>query len=217
MTEKTAILLDLDGTIIDASESITKTARLAMRQHGVEPPESDDMLHLIGPPFASTFRDYYNLDEETSWKVTETYRDMYGREGVYNCTLYDGVGDLIKGLKDQGKKVLLATSKPVVYARIILEHLKLLIYFDALGGPPMKGDFSKADAIRMAMKEAGVAGLNAAVQVGDRHYDINGAREVGIDSIGVLYGFGSKEELVNAGATLIVEDIPALGKALGVW
>jgi phosphoglycolate phosphatase len=197
------VLFDLDGTLIDSEEGITKSVAYALSKFGItEDPKS--LKHFIGPPLFRSFSLFYGFDEEKSAKAVEYYREYFGEKGVYMNTVYDGVEALLKALRDAGKMLLLATSKYEYYAKMILEDLGFSQYFAfAAGSLKDGGRGAKAEVISYILREMQISDLSNAVMIGDRMHDIDGAKEVGIDAIGVLWGFGNEEELSSHGATYI--------------
>jgi len=148
------------------------------------------------------------LSKEKTLEAIEKYREYFKDHGIYENEVYDGVAQLLATLKSRNKKIMLATSKPEVFAKQILEHFELLTYFDFVGGSELNGNRSeKSEVIQYVLEEGKVTDLSKAVMIGDRKYDILGAKEVGIDSIGVLNGYGDQEELIAAGADAIVTSV----------
>lgn len=195
------IFLDLDGTLIDSEQGILHSVAYALEKFGISATR-EEMLPFIGPPLIHSFQEYTGLTEEDAAKAVAFYRENFGVKGVYEYRLYDGVTDLLKGLKKAGKRVVMATSKPEKYARIIAEDAGILEYFDAVCGSDMDGKrLTKEDVIAYALDTCGLKeGDPSVVMVGDRRHDIQGAKAFGLASAGVLYGFGSLEELRAAGA-----------------
>lgn len=216
MNNKKYILFDLDGTLTDPKEGITKSVAFALKKYGISPPENLDALcHYIGPPLHSTLMKDYNLSEADAVKMVDYYREYYRPYGLYQCFVYDGIPELLKALKSAGKTVLLATSKPEEMAKKVLEHFNLLPYFDAVYGATLDTSRTeKSKVIEYALKEFCVRDLSEAVMIGDRSFDIIGGKVNGIDAIGVKYGYmQNKTELEDAGACAVcdtVDDLYAL-------
>ncbi len=207
------VLFDLDGTVTDPVLGITNSVMYALKRYGIEE-KRENLLRFIGPPLHESFEKYYGFSPEKAQEAVEVYREYFAPKGLFENEVYEGMEALLKKLKKAGKKVLLATSKPEVYAVKILEHFGLAEYFDFIGGALLdKSRLGKADVIEYVFKSTGLPKENA-VMVGDREHDIIGAKSHNIDSIGVLYGYGSKEELTAAGATYIAESTAALSKIL---
>ena len=207
------ILFDLDGTLTDPGLGITNSVMYALRQYGIDIPESDraSLYSFIGPPLTESFSRFFGFSDEKARQAVEYYRAYFGVKGLYENTVYDGIPELLRALRTAGKRILLATSKPEVYAVAILKHFGLYDFFDFAAGATLDASrIRKADVIAYALECCGITdgekpGL---LMVGDRAHDVLGAREVGLDSVGVTFGYGSRAELVSAGATYIA-DSPA--------
>ena len=196
-------LFDLDGTLTDPKEGITKCFRYALEKMGVESPELTELEQYIGPPLMKSFQQYFS--EEGAKKAVEYYRERYREIGIFENGVYDGIEEVLKAAKLSGKKLALATSKPQHFAQIIMDHYGLSQYIDVLVGA--RDDVqTKADVIRQVFAEAGMddADKKQAIMVGDRMHDIEGAKECGIDSLGVRFGYAKQNELEEAGADYIV-------------
>lgn len=206
------IFFDLDGTLTDPGLGITNSVSYALQKFGIRVTDKTKLYKFIGPPLKESFQEFLGFSVEESQRAVAYYREYYGEQGIYENRLYDGVEPLLSDLQEQGKKLVLATSKPEKFAVKILEHFHLAKYFDFISGSNMDGSRSKKEEVLAhALAHLGITDKSSAVMVGDREHDIFGAGAVGIDSIGVLYGYGSKEELRDAGATYIVnlpEEIP---------
>lgn len=158
--------------------------------------------------------EYYNFDEETATVAIDYYRDYFKAKGMFENKVYDGIEALLSSLKDYGFHLVVATSKPTVFSKQILEHFKLAFYFDAIVGSSLDGKLStKEDVIRYAMESLNIKSDDA-IMIGDREYDVIGALKNNLPSIGVTYGFGSYEELKNAGANYIVNSVDELHKKI---
>ena len=209
------ILFDLDGTITDPGEGITNSVAYSLKTYGIEVADKKELYTFIGPPLYASFMKYYGFSEEQSIEAVARYREYYSDKGVFECTLYDGIEGLLEKLSAEGKKIILATSKPELYAVKILKHFDLYKYFYHVAGATMDGHrIEKADVIEYAFKNLGITDRENAVMIGDREYDIIGAKQCGISSIGVTYGYGSREELQNAGAELLCERVEDIEKSL---
>ena len=201
------ILFDLDGTITDSGKGIFNGVIYALEKFGIKETDQTVLNSFIGPPLVDSFMKNYSFSNQKALKAVEFYREFYRSDGIYQNTLYKGISELIKTLKQQGKKVILATSKPQPFAENILKQYDLLKYFDCVVGATFDGSLNyKSDVIRVALENSGVTDKSMAIMIGDRHYDIEGAKENNIDSIGVIYGYGDLEELKNAGADYIAEN-----------
>ena len=205
------ILFDLDGTLTDPKLGITKSVAYALKSYGIQVDDLDSLLKFIGPPLKDSFVKYYGFSEEQGAEAVEKYREYFKPYGIYENKVYDGVENMLAELVKCGKKVILATSKPTVFANMILEYFHLDKYFTCAVGSELDGSrVKKGEVITEALRQAGVTDKSLAVMIGDREHDILGAKENGIDSIGVLYGYGDRDEHEAAGAGMIVESIEEL-------
>lgn len=198
------ILFDLDGTLTDSSLGITRAVSYALRHYGIEEPDMTKLLRFIGPPLPRSFMEFYDFPEAQAKEAVHVYREYYSDKGLFENKVYEGIPKLLQQLRDAGKELYVATSKPEHFSRLILEHFDLLKYFTFLGGATMdEGRNTKGSVIRYTLEENSITDLSKVLMVGDRHHDIDGAKENGIDSLGVLYGFGDRAELTEAGANYI--------------
>ena len=205
------ILFDLDGTLTDPALGITNSIMFALRKNGVEPPEREKLFCCIGPPLIDAFMEMWGFSKEKAVKALSDYREYFSVTGLFENEVYEGIEKLLWSLYDSGKKLYLATSKPEIYARQILEHFNLAKYFTFIAGNTLSEDRpKKIDVINYIFKECPEISKNSAVMVGDRKYDAEGAHEANLPCIGVLFGYGNREELENAGADYIVENVNEL-------
>lgn len=211
---KQTILFDLDGTLTDPKEGITNSVAYALRQYGIiEDP--NNLTRFIGPPLHIGMRDWYGFDEQKAFEAVAHYRVYFADKGIFENAVFDGVPEMLASLRAMGKTICLCTSKPEIYANQILEHFDLRKYFDYVCGATMDGTRSlKTDVVTYALQTVGVTDLSTAVMVGDRHHDIDGGIRNGIETVGVLFGYGSREELEQAGAHHIAASIEDLHKLL---
>lgn len=210
--KKTYILFDLDGTLTDPGMGITNSVMHALTHFGITVTDRSDLYRFIGPPLMDSFMEYYGLTEEQAVEAVRVYREYFADKGWAENTVYGGIEALLADLVAAGKMLLVATSKPQIFAERILVHFGLDKYFTHICGVALQAPrgYSKADVIRDALDRAGVSDLTTAVMVGDRHHDIDGAKVVGMDSIGVLYGYGDRTEHEAAGADAIAESVAEL-------
>ena len=208
------ILFDLDGTLTDSELGITSCVEYALNHFGIEVEDKKSLRPFIGPPLLDSFREYFGMSYEQAEEAVAKYRERYNVKGMFENRVYDGIDTLLDKLKQQGKTLVLATSKPEKYAVMILEHFGLDGYFDEIVGAELHhgGRNSKEDVIRCAMERLGIQDKSGVVLVGDTKFDLLGATVCGIDCIGVLYGFGSREELV--GTVALAESAADLEKIL---
>lgn len=199
-----AVLFDLDGTLTESGIGITRSVAYALQKHGIVERDQKKLDRFVGPPLIDSFMGYYGFSAPQARQAVEDYREYYAVKGIFENRVYNGVIPLLEGLNAAGVRCVLATSKPELYAVQILEHFGLLPYFSAVAGATMdERRTAKAEVIAYALQKL-PEGCRA-VMVGDRKHDILGARVNGLRSIGVLYGYGSREELEAAGADALVE------------
>lgn len=214
MIDKKYILFDLDGTLTNPYEGITKSVQHALSHFGIEE-KQENLKMFIGPPLAYSFSTFYGFDKEKTKEAIRKYRERFSVKGIHENEIIEGIPQLLKELKDNGKHLILATSKPIEFASQIVENFELSQYFVLLAGSTFSGERNtKAKVIAYALEKAGVKDLSQAIMIGDREHDIIGAKENGIESIGVLFGFGSWEEFKKAGAEYICETVDDLKKLL---
>ena len=208
MKKYEVVLFDLDGTLTDPGVGITNSVAYALIKFGIEVADKQQLYPFIGPPLHESFEKYYGFSPADAMKAVDCYREYYNVKGIFENYVYDGIKDVLKTLKKQGKCVCLATSKPEIYARQILDHFDLSQYFDFTAGANMDGTRTKKEeVIRYALSLCRPKNLSDVIMVGDREFDVIGAKNCGIDSIGVLFGYGDRDELQNAGATYIAEKV----------
>lgn len=210
------LLFDLDGTLTEPKVGITKSVAYALEYYGIHVEDLDSLCPFIGPPLKESFMKYYGFDDAKAEEAVEKYREYFRPHGVYENEVYTGVPEMLKELHAMGKTLVLATSKPTVFAKIILEHFGLAPYFSVVVGSELDGTrVNKDEVVECALEEAGITDKSKAVMIGDRQHDIMGGKKNGLDAIGVLYGHGSYEELMAQGADIIVESVEELTKLLG--
>ncbi|MGN0806959.1 MAG: HAD family hydrolase [Candidatus Coproplasma sp.] len=207
------ILFDLDGTLTNPAEGITNSVVYALDKFGISVDDKRCLYKFIGPPLVDSFQYFYGFDRQQSLKAVEYYREYFKVKGIFENEMFVGTVGLLSALKRADKQIILATSKPEEFALQIIEHFNLSKYFDFTACATMDGTRNnKADVIKFALENYPVKNLSNAIMVGDRKHDISGANQAGIASIGVLYGFGDYEELSNAKATYIVDDMQQILK-----
>ena len=204
-------LFDLDGTITDSALGITNSVMYALKKFGIEETDRTKLYKFIGPPLTKKKKKYYGFTEEQSLKGVDYYREYYHDKGIYENRVYDGLEDVLKKINEAGKQAIVATSKPEKYARIIIEYFQLTKYFAYVAGMEMDGGRgTKAEVITYALETNHIADKSKVLMIGDREHDVIGAHKNGLDCLGILYGFGNREEFEEAGADYIrekVEDI----------
>lgn len=202
------ILFDLDGTLTDSGTGITNSVAYALKKWGIEEKDKSKLRRFVGPPLMEAFAEFYGFSQEDSKKALMFYREYFSEKGIFENTVYDGAEEMLAAIKNSGRAVVLATSKPEVYAERILKHFRLYDYFDFIAGATMDESRNKKDdVILYALESFKIDDRSKALMVGDREHDIFGAKKFGIDSVGVLYGYGNLQELENAGATYIAENV----------
>ncbi|HEL1734316.1 TPA: HAD family hydrolase [Streptococcus suis] len=208
------ILFDLDGTLTDSGQGILNSVAYALEKMGIEEPDTANLNRFIGPPLYESFSRFYQLNPEDTQSAVDAFRVYFKEKGMFENQLYPGIIPLLEELRTAGKTLVIATSKPEIFAKQILEHFGIAHYFDVIAGASLDSSrISKADVISYAINQL-EAFLNNAVMIGDREHDIEGARMHQLPAIGVLYGYGNKQEFEKAGATMIVETVQDLKRIL---
>jgi len=201
------ILFDLDGTITDPKIGITKSAQYALSKFDIHIEDLDSLESIIGPPIHNTFSEKYNFSVEKTELAVAYFREYFSKKGLFENKPYPGIKRTLKDLKKSGYRLAIATSKPTIFAERILDHFNLSQYFEFIVGASLdKTRINKSDIILECIKLFNDNSNERYVMIGDREHDIIGAKKVGIKSIGVLYGYGSKNELVAAGANRIIDN-----------
>lgn len=220
---KSIILFDLDGTLTDPKEGITKSVQHALRAYGIEEPDLDKLCPFIGPPLADSFQEFYGFDEEKAREAIPVFHEYFVDRGIFENRVFPGIRALLSELKEAGCILAVATSKPELFAGQILDHFKLLEFFDLVGGADMeetrvrKGDVILYTLAQLEKLMGEPICRSRVLMVGDRMHDVIGAKEAGIACVGVLYGYGDREELTKAGADKLAESVPELHQFLLGW
>lgn len=202
---KSLILFDLDGTVLDSKPGIFRSAKYALDALDYPMPDDVTMMEFLGPPLSDGFANVCGVREEQVADAVRLYREYYNGGGKFEATIYDGVRELLVALRQQGKCCCITTSKPHLFARQILEHFEMADLFDGIYGAEMDGTRGKkAEVVAYCLEQQSFTAEDA-VLVGDRHFDVNGAKALGIPCVGVLYGYGTKDELESAGAAALAE------------
>lgn len=209
------LLFDLDGTLTDPKEGITNCVKHGLSALGLTETDENVLLSFIGPPLEESFANIYNLNEEDTNFAIATFRERYGTIGLYENRAFDGVKEMLANIKRQcpDKKIALATSKPKKFALLILEKYGLLEYFDILDGSNLDGTKTRKDeVIASVLEQLGLSDNEHAdcLMIGDRKHDVYGARQFGIDCIGVEFGYAEEGELKESGAKYIVDTLEEL-------
>lgn len=188
------ILFDLDGTLTDPFEGITNSVVHALKRYNIEVTDKRELRSFIGPPLVESFMKYFNFTEADAKNAVEVYREHFGTKGLFENELYEGIPHMLSELKSRGKTVIMATSKPEVYARRIAEHFDIAKYFDYMAGSELNGQrIAKTEVIEYALSSLGISDRRNCLMIGDRLHDINGAKKSDIHSVGVLWGYGSRD------------------------
>lgn len=204
------ILFDLDGTLTDPAPGITNSVIYALEQMGYPVPPRQELLKFIGPPLVYSFQHYSGMTQEEAVQATAQYRVYFGEKGLLENAVFDGVPQLLERLREQGYRLLIATSKPEIYTNRILEHFDLARYFDAVAGATLdQSRTAKEQVVAYALETYGVDPATA-VMVGDREHDIRGGRVNGLRTVGVTFGYGSRQELEESGADAVAENLEQL-------
>ena len=209
----THIFFDLDGTLTDPAQGITNSFIHALKFYGLPIPSYQELCKLIGPPLPYSFESTFGFDHDKAMEAVAKYREYFASRGLFENKVYPGIPELLQTLKEQGKHLLVATSKPEEYSIKIIDHFGLSKYFDFVCGSLMDESRSKkSEVIAYALECAalGKADKEKVLMVGDRFHDIEGAKANGLKSCGVLFGYGSRRELQEAGADYIVKSVNEL-------
>lgn len=211
---KEILLFDLDGTLTDPKEGITKCVQYALSHFDIEVEDLNELMCFIGPPLVESFREFYGFDKAKAELAVEKYRERFKDIGIFENGVYDGVIELLKACKQAGKKLCLATSKPEVFAVRILNKYSMSEYFDEVVGSTLDGTInSKDEVICEAFRRLDISNdklKSNVIMIGDRKHDILGAKKCGIESIGVRFGYAKEGELEEAGADYIVSTVSEL-------
>ena len=208
------LLFDLDGTLTDPFEGITRSVEYALNAFGIEVEDRRVLAPFIGPPLVESLTERYGFTMEDAVAAVAKYREYFAVKGLYEHELFEGIPELLSDCRKAGYKISMATSKPTHYARIIAEHFDIARYFDAIHGSSLDGTrITKSSVVAEAVAEEHLDPTRA-LMIGDRRHDVEGAREHGIRTVGVLYGYGSREEHEAAGAAYIVNDLDELRELL---
>ncbi len=214
MQTKRNILFDLDGTLTDPMLGITKSVRYALAHFGISVATLQELTPFIGPPLKGSFQKFYGFSEAEAELALQKYREYFAETGMFENEVYEGIPALLSLLKQQNKHLFVATSKPEIYAKKILDHFHLSEYFTFVGGSLLSGErVEKTDVIHYVLSENSID-KNDAIMVGDRCFDITAAKAAGLSSIGVLYGYGDYKELADAGADVLCNTVEELKNIL---
>ncbi len=209
------ILFDLDGTVADSAEGVTNSVYYALCHMGFEVSDKSELKKFIGPPLSSSFKEFYGFNTEQIETGIKLYREYYTDKGINEAKIYDGIKNLLRRLKAHGKKVILATSKPEVFAVRIIENFGVSEYFDVIAGSTLDEERNtKAKVIKYALDKAGADDLSQVIMIGDRKHDVLGANEIGVKCAYILYGYGNLQEAQEYKADYIIDTVDNLEKFL---
>lgn len=213
------ILFDLDGTLTDPKVGITTCVQYALHHFGIEEPDLDKLEPFIGPPLVDSIMEFYHMTEAEALIGVEKYRERFQTVGLYENEIYDGIVSMLARLHASGKKLALASSKPTVFVKKILEYFEIVSYFDVIVGSELDGTRSRKEevveeALHRLQKEGAALTKENCAMVGDRRFDVEGGREHALTTIGVQYGYAAEGELQAAGADYIVETVEELEAVL---
>ncbi|MBQ4429094.1 MAG: HAD hydrolase-like protein [Clostridia bacterium] len=208
-------LFDLDGTLTDPAPGITASVAYALERFGIEVSDRAELNKFIGPPLVYSFKTFFGFTDDMAKQALSYYRERFSAGGLYENEIYTGIAELLERIKEGGGRVILATSKPEEFAAMILEHFDILKHFDFVAGNTLDETRpEKRQVLAHILANYPEICAENAVMVGDREYDVLAAKEFSLPSVGVLFGYGSLEELESAGADMIAEDVPALSALL---
>ena len=211
------IFFDMDGTLMDTGLGITKAVQYSLKRMNIIEKDLDKLKPFIGPPLHETYTKLYNFSTEEYYTALEAFHEYYRKKGIFEARHFPHMQETLAALKEAGKKLYVATSKPEPEARIVTDKFGLDRYFEYVGGSD--GDYNtqratKADVIRYVCEENNLSDMEDIIMVGDKSHDVTGAGKVGMKSIGVLYGYGDYDELSKAGADYICDTVLDLKKLL---
>lgn len=204
------VVFDLDGTLIDSSEGVTKSVNYALKHFNKEVDDLTKLNCCIGPPLIYSFTTFFEMTEAEAREGIEIYRERYNTIGVFECRLMDNTEYALKELREQGYRIAMGSSKPEKMCHKILEHFDIEKYFDDVTGATDDGRIdTKEEVLRELIRREG-GDSSAMVLIGDTMYDIEGADKVGIPAITVTFGFGNIDDMKKAGAVEVCDDFKKL-------
>ncbi|MGE8019498.1 HAD hydrolase-like protein [Peribacillus frigoritolerans] len=215
MTTYNILLFDLDGTLTESHIGIIKSFQFALRKMGIDEPKAENLIKHVGPPFQETLKNFYGMQPADVDKAVGFFRQRFKEKGMFENVLYPRIPSLLEKLKQEDKTLVIATSKLTAFAEGILRYFKIDHYFDFVEGSSLEGN-TKAEVIQQALIHFPGVDKKDFIMIGDRNHDIIGARNAGIDSIAVTYGYGSVEEFKNAQPTFIANSVEEIERILNV-
>lgn len=209
------LLFDLDGTLTNPKEGITKCVQYALRALGIDEPDLDNLTPFIGPPLRQSFMEFYHLDEAQALYAVEKYRERFSTVGLFENFPYPGIAAMLQQLRERGKILAVASSKPTVFVEQILEKFALQQYFQIIMGSNLDGSRTdKQQVIAEVLRQLHHPPVQQILMIGDRKYDVLGARAMGIPCVGVAFGFAAPGELEESGAVHIARTVADLQQYL---
>ncbi len=208
------ILFDLDGTLTDSAEGVTRSVQYALKMYGIEA-SLEELRSFVGPPLHWSFENSYGFSKTKAFQAVEYYREYYREKGIFENKLYPDITEMLDTLVKSGAILYVATSKPTVFAQQVLQHFNIDRFFTTIAGSNLDGTrVDKSEVIDFVLSNNGDIVKNRAVMVGDRKHDIIGARTCGLESVAVTYGYGSPTELTTAEPTFMVNSVGELSELL---
>jgi phosphoglycolate phosphatase len=209
------ILFDLDGTLTDPREGITRSIQFALAQLGIDEPDLRQLEHFIGPPLLQAFMQFYAFDEAKAWQAVNFYRERFKVTGLYENLVFDGVTELLSSLNAQGRTLYIATSKPHVFAKEIARHFDFAKHFKVIYGSELDGTRTNKVELIAYLLEQEQLDPSQTLMIGDRKHDLIGAHSNGLECVAVGYGFGSEEEIQAQNPTYHFRTLAELHAAFG--
>lgn len=210
------LLFDLDGTLTDPKEGITTSVQYSLKSFGIDEPDLDKLEPFIGPPLKDSFMKYYGFNEEQAQKAIVKYREWFSPTGIFQNRIYPGTAQMLAALKNEGKVLAVASSKPTVFVEKILNHFEIRQYFDVVVGSELNGvRGSKEEVVEEALRQLSASiDKEHTAMIGDREFDVFGGKEHGLTTVGVTFGYAGEGELEAAGADYIVNTVEELRRLL---
>ncbi len=209
------LLFDLDGTLTNPKEGITKCVQYALHAYDIDEPDLETLVPFIGPPLRQSFMDFYGFSEEQATKAVDIYRERFSTIGLFENFPYPGITSMLQALQAQGKVLAVASSKPTIFVRQILEKFELAQYFQVIEGSNLDGTrVAKKEVIAEVLTQLNHSTADQLLMIGDRKFDVIGAREMGFGCVGVRFGFAAPGELEDSGAIYIAETVDELHQYL---
>lgn len=213
------LLFDLDGTLTDPKQGICRGVQIALKHFGIEVDNLDELEPFIGPPLKDSFQQFYQFTDEMAEEGVKKYREYYSVTGLFENEIYPGIADMLKKLKNQGKTLAVASSKPTVFVEKILDHFSISSYFDVVVGSELDGRLgTKEEVVEEALRRLEVLDSpekkKLSAMIGDRKFDVEGAKAYGLTSVAVRYGYAPEGELEKSGANFIVNSVLELTDVL---